>query len=209
MPSLVGSEMCIRDRVDTINTKLQNFAFMAQASTNSVLENDWILDSGASSHMTSYYSDCFNISKTQASIKLADGTHTTCTHQGEATLNFTDDLGIQRLVHLQKVLIVPDLDRRLLSVTQFSTVYGDKITFSIYGVLLQFPQGTQLTLPPPNLVSTACLIRTSKPKKLILMYSMAALGIVPSMDFTLLAITVSGLTWSPNEISSTIASPAL
>ena len=138
---------------------------MAQASTTSVLENDWILDSGASSHMTPYYSDCFNIINTKASIKLADGTYTTCTHQGEATLNFTDDLGLQRLLHLQKVLIVPDLDKRLFSVTQFSTIYGNKITFSIHGVLLQFPTGTTLTLPPPKLVSTACVMRTSKPFK--------------------------------------------
>ena len=42
--------------VDSINNEMQTCAaFMAQASTNSVLENDWILDSGASSHMTPYY----------------------------------------------------------------------------------------------------------------------------------------------------------
>ena len=138
---------------------------MAQVSTNLVLENDRILDSGASSHMTPHYTDCFNIIKTKASIKLADGTYTTCTHQGETTLNFTDDLGIQRLLHLQKVLIVPDLDKRLFSVTPFNTIYGNKITFSIHGVLLQFPNGTTLTLPPPKLISTACVMKTSKPSK--------------------------------------------
>ena len=141
-------------------------AFIAAASTDSILEHDWILDSGASSHMTPHYSDCFNITHTKASIKLADGTHTNCTHQGEATIQFTDDLGIKQLLHLQKVLIVPDLDKRLFSVTQFSNVHGNKITFSIHGVLLQFPTGTTLTLPPPQLVSTACLIRTSKPSKI-------------------------------------------
>ena len=99
-----------------------NCAFIAAASTNSILEHDWILDSGASSHMTPHYSDCFNITRTKASIKLADGTHTNCTHQGETTIQFTDDLGIKQLLHLQKVLIVPDLDKRLFSVTQFSNV---------------------------------------------------------------------------------------
>ena len=75
------------------------------------------------------------------------------------------DLGIPRLLHLQKILIVPDLDKCLFSVTQFSTIYGNKITFSIHGVLLQFPTGTTLTLSPPKLVSTACLIRTTKSTK--------------------------------------------
>ena len=82
-----------------------------------------------------------------------------------AILNFTGDLGIQRLMHLKKVLIVPDLDKRLFSFTQFSTIHGNKITFSIHGVLLQFPTATTLTLSPPKLVSTACPIRTSKPSK--------------------------------------------
>ena len=135
-----------------------NCAFIAAASTNSILEHDWILDSGASSHTTPHYSDCFNIISTKASIKLADGTHTNCTHQGEATINFTDELGFKKLLHLKKVLIVPDLDKHLFSVTQFSNIHGNKIMFSIHGVLLQFPSGTTLTLPPPQLVSTACLI---------------------------------------------------
>ena len=78
---------------------------MTTASTNSILEHHWVLDSGASPHMTPYHTDCFNIKKTYASIKLADGTYTTCTHQGEATINFINDLGIQRLLHLQKSLL--------------------------------------------------------------------------------------------------------
>ena len=81
---------------------------------------------------------------TKASIKLADGTYTNCTHQGEVTIHFTDDLGITQLLHLKRVLIVPDLDKRLFSVTQFSTIHC--VHVSIHPGVLGFGGQVLLTM---------------------------------------------------------------
>ena len=85
----------------------------------------------------------------------------------EAMIQFTDDMGLKKSIHLAKVLTVPSLDRRLFSVTEFASYYGNKMTFSPHGVLFQFPSGSTLTLPPQKLTSTACLSTTGNTKRIL------------------------------------------
>ena len=54
----------------------EDFHLAATASLPSLLESDWILDSGASCHMTPYISYCYNIKPAHVVIKLANGATT-------------------------------------------------------------------------------------------------------------------------------------
>ena len=64
----------------------EDFHLAATTSLPSLLEYDWILDSGASCHMTPYASDCYNIKPTHVIVKLANGATTKCSQQGEAMI---------------------------------------------------------------------------------------------------------------------------
>ena len=72
---------------------------------------NWLLDSGATSHFTPYYSDLINPTRLEPplNIKVADGTHLKATFQGETVLNFISDEGVEVDLRLLRVLQVPGL----------------------------------------------------------------------------------------------------
>ena len=50
------------------------------------LEKGWIIDSGASAHMTPFQKDCNNIKPTYKIIYLADGSSVLCKYMGNISL---------------------------------------------------------------------------------------------------------------------------
>ena len=83
------------------------------------LEKGWVIDSGASAHMTPFRRDCKNILPASRKIFLADSSAVLCREMGTIhipILNGHTKVGILRL---DSVLIVPSLDRRLFSVNSF------------------------------------------------------------------------------------------
>nr|CCA24887.1 putative polyprotein [Albugo laibachii Nc14] len=80
--------------------------------------NGWLIDSGATSHMTPHRSDVFDyeIVNTDVEVTIADGK--TLRVHGNGTLKLT---GLNnRRTKMIDVLYIPGLDRRLLSVGKVS-----------------------------------------------------------------------------------------
>ena len=50
------------------------------------LEKGWIIDSGASAHMTPFWKDCINIQLTYKIIHLADGSTVMCKFMGRLNI---------------------------------------------------------------------------------------------------------------------------
>ena len=86
-------------------------------------QKPWILDSGASFHMTGVKQEfvSLNLSRVNSSIKIADGTHSPVLENGivHATPSLT----------LTDVLYVPQFPISLLSISQFTKHNNCKITF--------------------------------------------------------------------------------
>ncbi|KAL9225388.1 hypothetical protein vseg_001321 [Gypsophila vaccaria] len=93
---------------------LANFAGMIFSSVNSVHQHfgrfDWVVDSGASDHMTSHFSLLHNVITlcTPLKVALPDGSHKSVTTIG--SLHLTPTLTIHN------VLFLPDFQQNLLSV---------------------------------------------------------------------------------------------
>ena len=80
------------------------------------LEKGWIIDSGASAHMTPYKGDCKAIANTKRTIFLADGSSVQCKMMGIIEIPIRNRNRLIGTLKLDDVLIVPSLDRRLFSV---------------------------------------------------------------------------------------------
>ena len=80
------------------------------------LEKGWIIDSGASAHMTPFKKDCNNIQSTYKIIYLADGSSILCKYMGNILLPISKNNKVIGSLTLEDVLIAPNLDRRLFSV---------------------------------------------------------------------------------------------
>ena len=102
---------------------------MALASHLNTKEHDqWIIDSGASWHMTGHkeYLEVSSLQKFNANIEIADGTYLI----GEATGTVTLHLNIDQdtIIQLKNVVYVPKLAANLLSVTCM-TEKGASVSF--------------------------------------------------------------------------------
>ncbi|GKE88687.1 hypothetical protein Tco_1566162 [Tanacetum coccineum] len=98
-------------------------AFHAQGhvTTNSP---DWHVDSGAIDHMTSLCDSLHQSApyKGNASVLFRNGHTLPITHKGSST--------ISNNIHLQNVLVIPHLKKKLLSVSKFTTDYLFDVLFS-------------------------------------------------------------------------------
>ena len=74
------------------------------------LQRGWIIDSGASAHMTPYRGDCKEIEPTNKQIFLADGSMVTCKQMGSIYIPLLSRGKQIGTLRLNDVLIVPDLD---------------------------------------------------------------------------------------------------
>ena len=83
------------------------------------LESGWVIDSGASAHMTPFKKDCRDIQTTHRKIFLADGSVVLCNEMGIIDIPIQNGRITIGTLRLDNVLIVPSLDRRLFSVNSF------------------------------------------------------------------------------------------
>ena len=101
---------------------------MAQMSSNDERSSEkygdsskftnWILDSGATCHMTQEVSD-FNLGSLQDTdkyIEFADGHHVTAKRKGQVRIKMCDDNGKAFIATLHNVLLAPDLCDSLFSI---------------------------------------------------------------------------------------------
>lgn len=94
----------------------------------------WLLDSGASQHMTPYSTDLTNLKPFKEKVKVANGEYLMSTYVGEARIFLPES----RIV-ISNTLVVPGLTRRLTSVKQLN-IKGLTVTFG--------PSTTTLFLGP-------------------------------------------------------------
>ncbi|MGH7954405.1 MAG: hypothetical protein ACREOZ_00435, partial [Gloeomargaritales cyanobacterium] len=66
--------------------------------------------------MTPHLEDLENVQPCDVIITLADGSEVRCKHAGECSIDIVDDDGAERKLRMGRVLYVPGLDCRLLSV---------------------------------------------------------------------------------------------
>ena len=101
---------------------------MARISNNYKRENkdygdssqltNWILDSGATCHMTPEVTDFIpgSLEDTYKFIEVADGHHVTAKQKGSVRIQMFDDNGNTFIATLYNVLLAPDLYDRLFSI---------------------------------------------------------------------------------------------
>ena len=101
---------------------------MARMSNDDVRENkdygdssqltNWILDSGATSHMTLEVTDFIpgSLEDTDNFIEVADGHHVTAKQKGSVRIQMFDNNGKTFVATLYNVLLAPDLCDRLFSI---------------------------------------------------------------------------------------------
>ena len=79
---------------------------------------NWILDSGATCHMTPEVSDFIpsSLEDTYKYIEVADGHHVTAKQNGQVQIQMCDDNGKSFIKTLHNVLLAPELCDRLFSI---------------------------------------------------------------------------------------------
>ena len=116
------------------------------------LEHGWLIDSGASCHMTPFKSDLMNVKQCKANVTVADGTKNHSNLMGEVTmlLPTNEDENNAARVRLTRVLHVPGLNRRLFSVPTFTKMLGYEMTFYENRVHITLPDGKTADIPNNN-----------------------------------------------------------
>ncbi|MGH7954952.1 MAG: hypothetical protein ACREOZ_03235 [Gloeomargaritales cyanobacterium] len=80
--------------------------------------NNWLVDSGATAHMTPCLNDLSNQHNDEdLAVTVADGHVVPCSITGTVTINQFDDHGKPFTMQLRRVLYVPGLRQRLISTT--------------------------------------------------------------------------------------------
>ena len=116
------------------------------------LAHGWLIDSGASCHMTPFKSDLSNIQQCRANVTVADGTKIRADTLGDVTLLLPtneDHFNPARIL-LRRVLYVPGLNRRLFSVPTFTKMPGYEMTFYENRVHITLPDGKTADVPNNN-----------------------------------------------------------
>ncbi|MGH7954362.1 MAG: hypothetical protein ACREOZ_00200, partial [Gloeomargaritales cyanobacterium] len=112
---------------------------------------NWLFDSGATAHMTPHLEDLENVNSCDVIITLADGSEVRCHHAGECAIDIIDDNGTSRKLRMGRVLYVPGLDRRLLSVPYFCQTSGNSMHFTSDDIEMTFCGYITKTFPARTL----------------------------------------------------------
>ena len=126
------------------------------------LEKGWIIDSGASAHMTPFRKDCTNIQPTYKLIYLADGSTVLCKFMGHINIPIKENGTEIGTLILEDVLIVPNLDRRLFSVNAFLSKGHNWVHFTQNYIKLGIKNGPSLNIPITSLQSNAFIVDHTK-----------------------------------------------
>ena len=126
------------------------------------LERGWVIDSGASAHMTPFRKDCKNIQTAHRKIFLADGSVVTCKEMGIINIPIQNGKTILGTLRLDNVLIVPSLDRRLFSVNSFLQNGNNWVHFENNSIHLGIRDGPKIRIPISSLQSNALIVREIK-----------------------------------------------
>ena len=124
------------------------------------LQHGWIINSGASAHMTLYKADCLNIEPTSKQIFLADGSTVFCKQMGSIHIPLRAKGKIVGKSRLDDVLIVPDLDQRLFSVNAFLSRGNNWVHFTSESIELGIQNGPKIQIPLSSLQSQAMIVKT-------------------------------------------------
>ena len=129
------------------------------------LPRGWVIDSGASAHMTPFKKDCKNIQPTQRKIFLADGSMVMCKEMGTIDIPISNDKNSAGTLILDDVLIVPSLDRRLFSVNSFLGKGNNWVHFEKDSIILGIRTGPKVNVPITSLQSNALIVGTRNHKR--------------------------------------------
>lgn len=94
-------------------------------------DDSWIIDSGATNHITYNFSLLVNVTPLQSDLHLPNG-HTTC-------ITHTGDIYLTNTIVLKHVLYVPTFKCNLISVTQFNVDNKCELFFTPTKCLMQDP----------------------------------------------------------------------
>jgi len=129
------------------------------------LEHGWIIDSGASTHMTPVKRDCKNIYTTLRQVYMADGSSVVCREAGDISIPLKTKNGSNYNLMLKDVLIIPNLDRRLFSVNAFLRRGNNWVRFYQYHVELGIKSGPTIKIPNSSLQSSAMVVLDQGPSQ--------------------------------------------
>ena len=103
---------------------------------DSLQSTNWILNSGATCHITPQVSDSIpgSLKDTDKYIEVADGNHVTAKQKGQVRIKMSDVNGNPFIETLHNVLLAPELCGRLFSI----------ITLMNSGILFFFKKGFAL-----------------------------------------------------------------
>ena len=126
------------------------------------LEKGWIIDSGASAHMTPFRKDCINIQPTYKLIYLADGSTVMCKLMGNINIPIIAKNKELGTLILEDVLIVPNLDRRLFLVNTFLSKGHNWVHFTHNNIKLGIRNGPSTDIPITSLQANAMVVNHVK-----------------------------------------------
>ena len=108
---------------------------------------NWLPDSGATSHYTPVFSDLRDVEPCNVPISLADGSTKQSTHKGTSECYFTSDDGQKSILGLTDVYYVEGLSHRLLSLTTISGTQNFCVLIKNKATTIQFPDDSTFTWP--------------------------------------------------------------
>ena len=120
-----GNRACDNSENDNDHKIYASMARMSSDDERKILKygdssqlTNWILDSGATCHMTPEVTDFIpgSLEDTDKFIKVADGHHVTAKQKSSVRIQMCDDNGKKFIATLYNVLLAPDLCDRLFSI---------------------------------------------------------------------------------------------
>lgn len=103
-------------------------SFGAHERASKAISRSWLVDSGATSHMTNDNSFLTTLKNFNVKVYLANGSHVSATGIGGGYLQCSLPAGQEQIIQLSDVLYVPELEGGLLSVRRIIQ-HGFKVVF--------------------------------------------------------------------------------
>ena len=108
---------------------------------------NWTPDSGASSHFTPVKSDLINPERCYNPVRVADGAICESRWVGSVEAHFFSNQGKSSILRLHRVYYVPDLNKRLLSLTTLSATPNYNVHIRHRATTIDLPDASSFTWP--------------------------------------------------------------